>query len=58
MASTRVWLQKRFQTSGIQAESAALKLLVPALEDYADPSGMLGLLLDHVETSTSYGTNR
>lgn len=53
--SVRFWLQKQFQTSGIQTDSAALKLLASNLEelsDALDPEQMLSSLLDDIETRT------
>jgi DNA polymerase epsilon subunit 2 len=54
-SSVRFWLQKQFQTSGIQTESSALKLLATYLEDESntsDPEHILGDLLDDIETRT------
>lgn len=53
--SVRLWLQKQFQTSGIQIESSALKLLASNLEEMSkteDPEQILSMLLDDVETRT------
>lgn len=53
--SIRFWLQKQFQTSGIQTESSALKFLASNLEEMSntsDPEQILGLLLDDIETRT------
>ena len=45
------WLQKQFQSSGIQAEPAALTKLVDIVEQLDDPEAFLHELLDEIETS-------
>lgn len=53
MPISKVWLQKQFQSSGIQTESAALKLLAKKMEEMPNGSeGLLGSLLDDIETRT------
>jgi hypothetical protein len=50
---TKQWLQKQFQSSGIQIEPAALIRLVGVVEEVEDPEQFLHELLDEIETSTS-----
>ena len=65
-AAVRTWLQRQLQSSGIQIESTALKLLARSLDDMttnlpsqgapsddrASPELLLSALLDDVETKT------
>lgn len=61
-AAVRTWLQRQLQSSGIQIESAALKLLARSLDEItnstqaeaeaASPERLLSALLDDVETRT------
>lgn len=50
MASSRQWLQKQFQSTGIQIDSAALKKLAAIIESDTDPLHLIHRLLDKVET--------
>ena len=50
---TKQWLQKQFQSSGIQIEPAALTRLVGVVEEVEDPEQFLHELLDEIETSKS-----
>lgn len=51
MSISKVWLQKQFQSSGIQTESAALKLLAERMQEMPnDSEDLLGSLLDDIET--------
>ena len=50
--ATKQWLQKQFQSSGIQTEPAALARLVTVIEEINDPERFLRELLDEIETST------
>lgn len=50
---TKQWLQKQFQSSGIQTEPAALAKLVDVVEQIDDPESFLHELLDEIETSKS-----
>jgi hypothetical protein len=51
MTISKVWLQKQFQSSGIQTESAALKLLAERMQEMPSNSEeLLGSLLDDIET--------
>jgi hypothetical protein len=52
---TKQWLQKQFQSSGIQIEPAALIRLVGVVEEVEDPEQFLHELLDEIETSKSPG---
>lgn len=49
--ATRQWLQKQFQSSGIQIEPAALAKLVTIVETVDNPEALLSLILDEIETS-------
>ena len=63
-SAVRTWLQRQLQSSGIQIESAALKLLAKSLDELtsrlsqeggdqqASPERLLSALLDDVETRT------
>ena len=59
-AAVRTWLQRQLQSSGVQIESAALKLLARSLDEItnasqtedASPERLLSALLDDVETRT------
>ena len=61
-AAVRTWLQRQLQSSGIQIESGALKLLARSLDEItnstqaeaegASPERLLSALLDDVETRT------
>lgn len=48
---TKRWLQKQFQSSGIQTEPAALARLVEVVEAIDDPQELINELLDEIETS-------
>lgn len=48
---TKQWLQKQFQSSGIQIEPAALIRLIGVVEEVDDPEQFLHELLDEIETS-------
>lgn len=51
MSISKVWLQKQFQSSGIQTETAALKLLAERMQEMPnDSEDLLGSLLDDIET--------
>jgi len=50
---TKQWLQKQFQSSGIQAEPAALARLAEVLDQSDDAEHFLHSLLDDIETSKS-----
>ena len=52
--ATRQWLQKQFQSSGIQIDSSSLKQLAKTIEATTNPEDLLAALLDEIETST-YG---
>ena len=52
---TKQWLQRQFQSSGIQAEPAALTKLAQVLEEVDDAEGLLHALLDEVESSKRDG---
>lgn len=43
------WLQKQFQTSGIQLEPAALGRLVSVIDDVDKPEELVQTLLDEIE---------
>lgn len=47
---TRQWLQKQFQPTGIQLESAALAKLVRVVEEAERPEAIVNSLLDEIET--------
>jgi len=49
--ATRQWLQKQFQSSGIQIDSASLKQLAKTIEATTNPEDLLAALLDEIETS-------
>ena len=50
--ATRQWLQKQFQSSGIQIDSSSLKQLAKTIEATTNPEDLLAALLDEIETST------
>lgn len=52
--ATRQWLQRQFQTSGIQIESAALTELAKTVEVTSNAEEMLSSLLDEIESSMLY----
>lgn len=54
---TKQWLQKQFQSSGIQIEPAALTKLVGVVEEVDDPEQFLHELLDEIETSECFGVD-
>lgn len=50
LRATRIWVQKQFQTSGLQLEPAALEELVRAVQDVPDPEEYVHSLIEEVET--------
>ena len=48
---TKQWLQRQFQSSGIQIEPTALVQLMTVVEEIDDPERFLHALLDEIERS-------
>lgn len=56
--TSRQWLQKQFQSTGIQIEGAALKALASIIEEAEEPEQIVHQLLDKVETGRPVSMDR